>query len=125
MNESNIYYTDLLNGNNFEIIKHVETHKYYINQAYFEEISLSNAFISWNCLVQGPVMDAIDDLELDRDFPLLSPVALFLQVCRHWHYMKENLSATISVREATLDFGMRNARKITSRLRFRFKKLTV
>ena len=106
-----------------ELLHHVEEHKYLANQTIPYEISMEEAFDSWNMLVAAPLTEAIEAEGLNRAFPETGKGELFLWVSRHWHYMKQNSDEDISVRQAVLDFGTRFAHDAVSRFAFFLKRV--
>ena len=106
-----------------ELLRHVEEHKYLANQTLPYEISMEEAYDSWNLLVHGPLSSAIEDADLDRAFPETGRGELFLWVSSHWHHMKKGGTTEVSAREAVLDFGTRFASDAVTRFGFFLKKL--
>jgi len=106
-----------------ELLHHVEEHKYLANQTIPYEISLEEAFESWNLLVYGPLSEAIADAGLAHAFPEAGKGELFLWVSRHWHYMKKGGTVEVSVQEAVLDFGVRYAHDAVTRFGFFLKQV--
>lgn len=106
-----------------ELLHHVEEHKYLANQTIPYEISMEEAFESWNTLVFAPLTEAIEAEGVNRAFPDTGKGELYLWVSRHWHYMKQNSHEEVSVRQAVLDFGSRFAPDAVSRFGFFLKRL--
>jgi hypothetical protein len=106
-----------------DLLRHIEEHKYLANQTLPYEISMEEAYDSWNLLVYSPLSDAIDDAELQRAFSDTGRGELFLWVSRHWHHMKRGGSVEVSAREAVLDFGARFAHDAVTRFGFFLQKL--
>jgi hypothetical protein len=114
---------DFAGARHEELLRHVEEHKYLTNQTIPYEISLEEAFESWMMLVHGPLSEAIEEEGLAHAFPQVGKGELFLWVSRHWHYMKQNDTVPVTVREAVLDFGTRFAPDAVSRFGFFLKKV--
>jgi len=106
-----------------ELLQQVEEHKYLANQTIPYEISMEEAFDSWNMLVFGPLTEAIEAEGLNRAFPDTGKGELYLWVSRHWHYMKQNTNEDVSVRQAVLDFGTRFAHDAITRFGFFLKRV--
>jgi hypothetical protein len=106
-----------------ELLHHVEEHKYLANQTIPYEISMEEAFDSWNLLVAAPLTEAIEAEGLSRAFPNTGKGELFLWVSRHWHYMKQNTNEDVSVRQAVLDFGTRFSDDAITRFAFFLKRV--
>jgi len=123
MNTIHFSPADFAGAREEELLHQIEEHKYLANQNIPYEISLEEAFESWNMLVFGPLSDAIEAEGLDRAFPEVGKGELFLWVSRHWHYMKQNLGDDVTVRQAVLDFGTRFAPDAISRFGFFLKRV--
>ena len=106
-----------------DLLRHIEEHKYLANQSLPYEISMEEAFDSWNLLVHGPLAAAIEDADLLQAFPDIGKGELFLWVSRHWHHMKRGGTVEVSAREAVLDFGTRFAHDAITRFGFFLQKL--
>lgn len=106
-----------------ELLHHIEEHKYLANQNIPYEISMEEAFDSWNMLVFAPLSEAIESEDLHRAFPDTGKGELFLWVSRHWHYMKQSTGEQVSVRQAVLDFGSRFSPDAVTRFGFFLKRL--
>jgi hypothetical protein len=106
-----------------ELLHHVNEHKYLANQTIPYEITMEEAFNSWNLLVHAPLSAAIAAEGLDKAFPHTGKGELFLWVSRHWHYMKKNGTVDVTAREAVLDYGTRFAADAVTRFAFFLKKV--
>ena len=106
-----------------ELLRHIEEHKYLANQTIPYEISLEEAFESWNLLVYGPLAEAIDAAGLAHAFPEAGKGELFLWVSHHWHFMKKGGTVEVAAQEAVLDFGVRFAHDAVTRFGFFLKQV--
>jgi len=107
-----------------ELLHQVEEHKYLANETIPYEISLEEAFDSWNMLVYSPLSEAIQATGLDRSFPAVGKGELTLWVGHHWHFMKKGGTVEVTAQEAVLDFGARYAHNTMTRFGFLLKKLS-
>ena len=105
-----------------ELLECVQVHKYLINQSLPYEISLEDAFNSWNELVHEPLSQAIEVAGLVKEFPQTGEGELFLWVCRHWHFMKQESCTEVPASEAVLDFGKKFAHDSAARFSFAIQK---
>ena len=106
-----------------ELLHHVEEHKYLANQTIPYEISLEEAFESWNLLIAGPLTASIDEEGLAKAFPEATKGELFLWVSRHWYFMKKGGTIDVNPQQAVLDFGTRFAHDAVTRFGFFLKKV--
>jgi len=90
-----------------EIVQHIEGHKYYINQNMEEEISFSDAALSWYYNVFSPIIQQITaDGALAR-FPGRTKADLYLWIVKHWDELKRQYGEKISLKDAARDFSSR------------------
>lgn len=104
-----------------EVLKHIEEHKYLTNQVIPFEISQRDALFSWYEYVYEPLMMAIDGESIVADFPGKTRADLFMMICEHWHYLKENKGREVSVEEAVRSFGAKYAHSGLSRFFYRIR----
>lgn len=108
-----------------EVLKHIAEHKYLTNELIPYEINNMETIFSWYENVYQPITLAIDQLGLAAAFPGKTRAQMFLWVCRHWHYLKAEKKAFVSVEEATCSFGAKFSRKPLMRLFFRIQQAFV
>jgi len=106
-----------------ELLHQIEEHKYLTNQNIPFEISMEDAYESWNMLVYSPLSSAIEEEGLGHAFPETAKGELFLWVSRHWYFMKKGGTVEVSAREAVLDYGTRFAHGALTRFGFFMKRL--
>jgi hypothetical protein len=106
-----------------ELLHNVEEHKYFINQTIPFEVSLDDAFESWNMLVSGPLTEAIAEAGLNHAFPEISKGELFLRVSRHWYFLKKGDTVEVTAKEAVLDYASRFAPNALTRFGYFLKKI--
>jgi hypothetical protein len=91
------------------IYNHILVHKYYINQDKEEEISFSDALVSWYNEVYLPVINIIREQWLTLDFPGRSPSDLYVWIVKHWDFLKKKYGS-YSLSEAARDFSVKYGR---------------
>ena len=106
-----------------ELLHQVEEHKYLANQTIPFEISMEDAFESWNLLVHAPLSEAIAAEGLERAFPEVAKGELYLWVSQHWYFMKQNKGTEVEARDAVLDFGSRFGHGAMTRFGYFLKRL--
>jgi hypothetical protein len=96
----------------------IEVHKYLINQSIPWIISWDEAAFSWVENVFSPIMQVVDQWEVQAAFPLKSKDELFFDVSNHWYYLLEKHPG-ISANYAAIDFAAtygKGLAKLVSRL---------
>jgi len=107
-----------------ELLHQVEEHKYLANETIPYEISLEEAFDSWNMLVFAPLTEAIEEAGLERFFPQVTKGELFMKVSQHWYFLKKGDTVDVSAKEAVLDFGAKFAPHSLDRFGLFLKKVS-
>lgn len=95
-----------------EIIQHIEGHKYYINQSMEEEISFSDAALSWYYNVFAPIIQQITADGAMSRFPGRTKADLYLWIVKHWDELKRQYGEKISLKDAARDFSNRKGQSL-------------
>lgn len=93
-----------------EIIQHIMTHKYFINQEQKEEIPLKKAIRSWYMNVYLPVINIIHAEDLASRFPGRTESDLYVWMIHHWHSLKYKYGEHISLEDAVKDYSEKKGR---------------
>lgn len=88
-----------------EIQKHIEGHKYYLNEKRTEEISFLEAAKSWHETVFLPIVVPIITENLHSRFPGRTPADLYVWIVRHWDALKRKYGEGFSIQRATHEFS--------------------
>ena len=100
-----------------ELLKHIEVHKYYLNQDIKEEIPFVDAARSWYEKLYKPIIDIVAERKLMTRFPGRTPSDLYMWIINHWHYMKGEHGEGYSLETAILSYADRFGRTWRDRLR--------
>jgi hypothetical protein len=95
-----------------EIIQHIDGHKYYINQGMDEEISFSDAALSWYYNVFWPIIQQITSDGIMSRFPGRTKADLYLWIVKHWDELKKQYGQKISLKEAARDYSSRRGKSL-------------
>jgi hypothetical protein len=88
------------------VYNHILVHKYYINQDKEEEISFSEALVSWYNQVYLPVIKLIREEWITLNFPGRSPSDLYVWIIKHWDFLKKKYGV-YSLSDAARDFSVK------------------
>ena len=99
----------------------IEEHKYLINLTVPHELTRQQAFDSWSANVFSPLIQAMEEQDLERDFPGLGQDELFLKVSEHWYFLKRDEDPNLSAERAVLSFGALHAEDAISRSEYYLK----
>lgn len=105
-----------------EIVQHIEGHKYYINQSMEEEMSFSDAALSWYYNVFWPIIQQITADGVMTRFPGRTKADLYLWIVKHWDELKRQYGEKISLKDATRDFSSRKGQSLWSQFRHWLRK---
>jgi len=105
-----------------EIIQHIEGHKYFINQDIAEEISFSDAALSWYYNVFSPIIQQITADALMARFPGRTKADLYLWIVKHWDELKRQYGDKISLRDAARDYSSRKGESLWKQFLKIFKR---
>jgi hypothetical protein len=89
------------------IYNHILVHKYYMNQDISEEISFSDALVSWYKNVYSPIISIIRDEWITLNFPGNSQSDLYVWIVKHWDFLKKKNDVRFSIPDAARDFSRR------------------
>lgn len=105
-----------------EIVAHIEGHKYYINQGMEEEISFSDAALSWYYNVFLPIIQQISSDGVMARFPGRTKADLYLWIVKHWDELKRQYGERISLKDATRDYSHRQGKSLWKQFMEWFKR---
>ena len=115
--ESSLLKIEQFFGLSEAVIDHqIQEHKYFLNLSIPHEIPRHEAFDSWSKNVFSPLITAIEELGLERDFPSLGVDELFIKVSDHWYILKKEHDPLTSAERAVLSFGTLHSEDALSRV---------
>ena len=94
-----------------KIYEHILEHKYFQNENSSEEMSFSDALVSWYGKVYEPIIKIIKEEKLGREFPGKEPSDLYLWIVRHWDFLKKKNGVHYSISKAVQNFSVRYGKK--------------
>ena len=87
-----------------EIIRHINGHKYYLNEGQKKEISFAEGMISWFDNVYIPLSKIIGEEKILKYFPGRTGADLYVWIVRHWDDLKKKYGEGFSLKEAAVNF---------------------
>ena len=90
-----------------ELLQHILTHKYFINQSFRREIRLEQALASWYYNVFKPIIDIIKEEGLLIRFPGRTAADLYVWIVQHWDALKQKYGHDFSMVDAARDYAHR------------------
>lgn len=92
------------------IYNHILVHKYFVNEHYANEISFSDALISWYNNVYEPIIGIIREEKLYHNFPNRTESDLYVWIVQHWDFLKKKYGVNYSLTDAARDFAHKYGR---------------
>jgi hypothetical protein len=90
-----------------EINRHIEGHKYFLNQSSEQELSYREGLLSWYDTIFEPIVKIIRSSRLLARFPGRTASDLYVWIVRHWDDLKKRIGADFTMEEAASDYGRR------------------
>ena len=106
-----------------ELLKHIEVHKYYLNEDKAEEITFVEAAQSWYEKLFRPIVDIITERRLMVRFPGRTTADLYMWMINHWHFMKGEHGDGYPLESAILSYADRFGRRWWERMSAILRKL--
>jgi hypothetical protein len=103
-------------GRYFELIKHIEVHKYFINQDREDEISFLEAARSWNENLFAPIINLLSEQKIHRRFPGRTKADLYMWMIRHWDELKRSHGSSYPLEAAVSDYSSRFGKNFGQRV---------
>lgn len=103
-------------GRYVEVIKHIEVHKYFINQDRTDEITFEEAARSWYDNLYRPIVSLLSDRKIQRRFPGRTKADLYMWMIKHWDELKRKHGHAYPLESAVLDYADRFGQSFPQRL---------
>lgn len=87
------------------ILKHIEVHKYFLNENQEEEIPFVEAGKSWYQNLYLPIVELIIQEGLTSRFPGRTPSDLYIWIINHWDGLKKQYGQAVNIQFATTDYA--------------------
>ena len=94
-------------GRYLEVLKHINVHKYFLNENKKDEIPFIEGGKSWYENLYKPIVDAIEYNNILFKFPGRTKSDLYVWIIKHWGYLKKEKGSNVSIEHAVLDFAKR------------------
>ncbi len=99
-----------------EIAKHIQGHKYYLNENRPDEITFKEAARSWHETVFLPIVVTLKTENLLHRFPGRTTADLYVWIVKHWDELKKKYGQGFSIQRAAHDFSNRFGKSVLQRL---------
>lgn len=92
-------------GRYIELLRHIQGHKYFLNQDREEEMPFLEAASSWYRNLYRPIIRIIREENILTRFPGRTHSDLYMWVVKHWDELKKKYGNDFSLKTAALDFS--------------------
>jgi hypothetical protein len=116
-----IHFTET--GRWIELLRHIQGHKYFLNQDKDEEIPFVEAVRSWYENLYLPIVDIIFQENILARFPGRSFGDLYMWIIKHWDGLKRKNGEDFSLNQAAVDYSLRYGKSWRSQLLDRFDRI--
>lgn len=113
-----------LTGRYWEILEHIEVHRYFMGLEQDREIPMKEAVASWVDHVYLPAVKAIREKKVLDDFPGRTETDLYLWLKKHQWELEKALQRIVPDWDAAQDLKMRFSHRLWQRLRRLWDKIT-
>lgn len=90
-----------------KLLEHISVHRWFLGEEFEHEISYEEAVVSWYDQVYAPIVEAIREADMAREFPGRTEADLYVWLIEHLWYLREagQLEEDIFLEAAARTFG--------------------
>lgn len=115
---------DFTTAGQYDVIyNHILTHKYYINLNQVEEISMTDAIMSWHNTVYMPVVNTINRHKVMKKFRRRTVSDLYVWLIKYWDELKKGLGEEIPLDDVLEDFEKSFSETFVAKIKNNLKKV--
>jgi hypothetical protein len=100
-----------------ELLRHIQGHKYFLNQDREEEIPFLEAAQSWYRNLYRPIIRIIREENILSRFPGRTHSDLYMWIIKHWDELKKKYGNDFSLKIAALDFSQKYGKSMKHQVR--------
>ncbi|MFW6343256.1 MAG: transcriptional regulator [Sediminispirochaetaceae bacterium] len=104
-------------GRYVEMLRHIQGHKYFLNEGIEEEISLLKAASSWYENLYKPIVRIIRQEGIVSRFPGRTEGDLYIWIIKHWDKLKREHGEGFPLERAAVDYSDRYGQNLKSQVR--------
>lgn len=101
--EQNIRFS--IGGAYQRLLEHIAVHRYFMGLDLKRDVDEDEAVTDWYDNVYMPVVNAVREEDMLKEFPRRTEADLYLWVIDHQHYLREECECDISPEEAATDYA--------------------
>ncbi len=92
-------------GRFYEILRHIQGHKYFLNEDSKDEIPFIKAGQSWYNNLYKPIIEIVREERILSRFPGRTEGDLYMWIIKHWDKLKNNNKNNFTLQEAAVSFS--------------------
>jgi hypothetical protein len=104
-------------GRYVEMLRHIQGHKYFMNQDVEAEIPLLQAASSWYYNLYKPIVRIIQQEGILSRFPGRTKADLYIWIIKHWDSLKKEHGEDFPLEKAVMDYSNRYGESLKRQLR--------
>lgn len=108
-------------GRFYEVLRHIQGHKYFLNESYTDEIPFVDAGISWYENLYIPIINIVRQEKILGRFPGRTESDLYMWIIKHWDELKTRNGNNFCLQEAAASFSLEYGKSYKQRF-FNFLK---
>ncbi len=117
---------DFTTAGQYDVIyNHILTHKYYINLKQVEEISMTDAIMSWFNTVYMPVVNTIARHKIMKKFRRRTVSDLYVWIVKYWDELKKAMGEDLPLDDVLEDFERDYSESLSAKIKNNLKKVWV
>jgi len=110
-------------GRYVEMLRHIQGHKYFLNQKKTMEIPFLEAASSWYNTLYKPIVRIIEQENIIHRFPGRTISDLYMWIIKHWDGLKKKYGNSFSLHLAARDYSQRYGQSIREQIVEYLKRL--
>lgn len=115
---------DFTTAGQYDVIyNHILTHKYYINLNQVEEISMTDAIMSWHNTVYMPVVNTIIQHKIMKKFRRRTVSDLYVWLVKYWDELKKAMGSDIPLDNVLEGFEKSYSESLCAKIKNYLKKV--
>lgn len=92
-------------GRFYEVLRHIQGHKYFLNEGSSDEITFIDAGTSWYKNLYVPIINIVREEHILSRFPGRTESDLYMWIIKHWDELKTRNENNFSLQEAASSFS--------------------
>ncbi len=110
-------------GRFYEVLRHIQGHKYFLNEDIQNEITFTQAGISWYKNLYLPIINIVREEHILSRFPGRTESDLYMWIIKHWDELKARNGNGFSLQDAAASFSSEYGRSYLQQVFIFLKKI--